>query len=156
MLLFKATAVEIFPFLVVASSYFDDIPTAAMQQIDYKDEVDFTACTLPFGTVYISISVSRTGYCLGEVKFRSNQIYSYFQTITPLIYIKNTSRKALKDCRIQLVLKTQYEAISRYEHVSDKKLVEQQLDIDMLGKIKGRSDAVGLKLAQNSITRLEV
>lgn len=38
-----------------------------MQQIDYKDEVDFTVCTLPFGTVYVRISLSRTGYSLGEV-----------------------------------------------------------------------------------------
>ena len=40
-------------------------------------------------------------------------------------------------------MKIQYEAISRYEHVNDRKLVEQQLDAVPLGKIRGRTEMVG-------------
>jgi hypothetical protein len=59
-----------------------------------------------------------------------------------MIYIKNGTRKALNDCSVQLVLKTQFEAISRYEHVNDRKLVCQPLDTIPLGRIKGRTEAV--------------
>lgn len=34
----QATVAEVFPFLVVTKSYFDDIPSAIMRQIEYKDE----------------------------------------------------------------------------------------------------------------------
>lgn len=63
----SATLNEVFPFLVVSRSYFDDVPSAIMRQIEYKDEVDFTVCSLPFGTVYLKIIMPRTGYRLGEV-----------------------------------------------------------------------------------------
>uniref|UniRef100_A0A1I7ST79 Arrestin_C domain-containing protein n=1 Tax=Bursaphelenchus xylophilus TaxID=6326 RepID=A0A1I7ST79_BURXY len=123
----QSTAVEIFPFIVVSTSYFDDIPSAVMQPIDYKDEVDFTVCSLPFGTIHIKVSLPKTGYQLGE-------------EIKPAIYIKNGTRKTIKDCNVQLVLKAQFTAISRYEHVNDCKLVEQQLDNIPLGRVKGRSE----------------
>jgi hypothetical protein len=54
---------------VLSKSYFEDIPVAMMRHIDYKDEIDFTVCTLPFGTVYLMVSLQRTGFCLGEVFF---------------------------------------------------------------------------------------
>ncbi|CAD5215662.1 unnamed protein product [Bursaphelenchus okinawaensis] len=123
----QSTAVEVFPFVVVSTSYFDEIPSAVMQPIDYKDEVDFTVCTLPFGTVYIRVSLPKTGYQLGE-------------EVRPTIQIKNATRKTVKDCSVQLVLKAQFVAISRYEHVNDCKLVEQQLDSIPIGRIKGRSE----------------
>ena len=63
----QATLSEIFPFLVVSKSYLDEIPSAIMRQIEYKDEVDFTVCSLPFGTVYLKIIMPRTGFRLGEV-----------------------------------------------------------------------------------------
>lgn len=59
-----------------------------------------------------------------------------------MVFIKNSTRKTVKDCRLQLVLKTQFEATSRYEHVGDRKLVEQQLDSVALGRVKGRSEEV--------------
>ena len=82
----QASTAEVFPFLVVTKSYFDDIPSAIMRQIEYKDEgnecliicmctynpriiVDFTVCSLPFGTIYLKVIMPRTGYRLGEVGF---------------------------------------------------------------------------------------
>ncbi|KAI6215282.1 hypothetical protein M3Y94_00367400 [Aphelenchoides besseyi] len=138
----QATAVEIFPFHVIASSTFDEIPAAVLQPIDYKDEIDFTVCSLPFGTIFLKIILSRSGYCLGE-------------TITPLIHIRNSSRKALTDCSVQLVMKTQFTATSRYEHVNDKKVVEERLDCVPLGRIKGRSEmtfnSLRLRIPANTI-----
>ncbi|KAI6240144.1 Arrestin-C domain-containing protein [Aphelenchoides fujianensis] len=142
----QATAVEIFPFYVVASSFFDDIPSAVMQPIDYKDEVDFTVCSFPFGTVYLRISLPRTGYCLGE-------------TIAPLIHVKNSTRKNLTDCSVQLVLKSQFEAMSRYEHVQDTKLICQNLDVIPIGRIKGRSEATfnkcRLRIPENVVPSIQ-
>ncbi|KAL3117079.1 hypothetical protein niasHT_007482 [Heterodera trifolii] len=120
------SAVEVFPFLVLAKSYFDDIPHA-IKHFDYQDEIDFTVCTLPFGTVRLQISLPRTGFCLGEV-------------IRAHLHVRNGTRKTLKDCRLQLVLKTQFEARSRYEQASDQKLVENVMDSYPLGKVKGRTD----------------
>lgn len=51
---------------MLAKCYFDDIPHAIMH-FDYQDEIDFTVCSLPFGTVRLQISLPRTGFCLGEV-----------------------------------------------------------------------------------------
>ena len=48
----------------------------------------------------------------------------------------------MKDCRMQLILKSQFEAMSRYEHVNEKKLLEQMLDNVLLGRAKGRSETV--------------
>uniref|UniRef100_A0AC35ETM7 Arrestin C-terminal-like domain-containing protein n=1 Tax=Panagrolaimus sp. PS1159 TaxID=55785 RepID=A0AC35ETM7_9BILA len=119
----QATIAEVFPFLVVTKSYFDDIPSAIMRQIEYKDEVDFTVCSLPFGTVYLKVIMPRTGYRLGE-------------SIPVKVCVKNSTRKALKDCKMQLVLKTQFEAMSRYEHVNEKKLMEHIIDSFTLGRVK--------------------
>ncbi|KAH7699973.1 Protein ARRD-15 b [Aphelenchoides avenae] len=123
----QSSAIEVFPFAVLSRVYFDDIPNATMQRIDYKDEIDFTVCSLPFGTVYLTISLPRTGFCLGE-------------TIPAKVMVKNSTRKALKECRMQLILKAQFEAMSRYEHISDRKVIEHVLQNIPLGRIKGRSD----------------
>ena len=122
-----SSAIEVFPFLVLAKSYLDEVPQAVMRHIDYEDEIDFTVCTLPFGTVRLRISLPRTGFCIGEV-------------IRARIYVRNGSRKRLKDCRLQLVLKSQFQAQSRYEQANDRKLVETMLDTYPLGRIKGRTD----------------
>lgn len=58
-----------FPFYLISRSYFDDIPNAIMQGIDYRDEIDFTVCSLPFGTVYLQITLPKTAFYLGEVGF---------------------------------------------------------------------------------------
>uniref|UniRef100_A0A914HSG5 Arrestin C-terminal-like domain-containing protein n=1 Tax=Globodera rostochiensis TaxID=31243 RepID=A0A914HSG5_GLORO len=120
------SAVEVFPFLVLAKSYFDDIPHAIIH-FDYQDEIDFTVCTLPFGTVRLQISLPRTVFCIGEV-------------IRAHLHVRNGTRKTLKDCRLQLVLKTQFEARSRYEQASDRKVVENVMDSYPLGRVKGRTD----------------
>ncbi|KAI3410141.1 hypothetical protein GPALN_006500 [Globodera pallida] len=130
------SAVEVFPFLVLAKSYFDDIPHAIIH-FDYQDEIDFTVCTLPFGTVRLQISLPRTVFCIGEV-------------IRAHLHVRNGTRKTLKDCRLQaihfaadyvpfipnigLVLKTQFEARSRYEQASDRKVVENVMDSYPLGR----------------------
>lgn len=56
--------------------------------------------------------------------------------------VYNRTRKALKDCSLQVVLKTQFEAMSRYEHVNEKKLTEQVIETAALGNIKSRTDVV--------------
>jgi hypothetical protein len=48
----------------------------------------------------------------------------------------------LKDCRLQLLLKTQFSARSRYEHASDRKLVELVVDSCPLGRVPGRTEKV--------------
>lgn len=63
---------EIFPFFVISRSFFDDVPQAVMQPIDYRDEIDFTVCSLSFGTVFLKISLPRTAFCLGEVISKKN------------------------------------------------------------------------------------
>ncbi|KAE9552768.1 hypothetical protein FO519_004030 [Halicephalobus sp. NKZ332] len=138
----QATITEVFPFLVVSKSYLDDIPSAIMRQIEYKDEVDFTVCSLPFGTVYLKVVMSRTGFRLGE-------------SIPVKVCIKNGTRKMLKDCRIQLILKTQFEATSRYEHINEKKLLEHLMDSNVLGRVKGKTekefDIQLLKIPENAV-----
>uniref|UniRef100_A0A7E4ZVU3 Arrestin_C domain-containing protein n=1 Tax=Panagrellus redivivus TaxID=6233 RepID=A0A7E4ZVU3_PANRE len=138
----NATLSELFPFLVVTRAYFDDLPSAIMRQIEYTDEVDFTVCSLPFGTVYLKIIMPRTGYKLGE-------------NIPSKVCVKNSTRKALKDCKLQLVLKTQFEAMSRYEHVNEKKLLESVMDTFVLGRIKGRTEKdfeiSNLKIPENAV-----
>jgi len=122
-----SSCTEVFPFIVVSRSSFDEIPQAIMKNIDYRDETDFTVCSLPFGTIYLVISLPRTAFCLGE-------------QIQAKVWVKNGSRKALKDCRLQLLLKAQFEAKSRYEHAHDRKLVEQVVDSWPIGKIRGRTE----------------
>uniref|UniRef100_A0AC34PWH5 Arrestin C-terminal-like domain-containing protein n=1 Tax=Panagrolaimus sp. JU765 TaxID=591449 RepID=A0AC34PWH5_9BILA len=138
----SATLNEVFPFLVVSRSYFDDVPSAIMRQIEYKDEVDFTVCSLPFGTVYLKIIMPRTGYRLGE-------------SIPVKIHVKNSTRKAVKECRIQLILKTQFEAMSRYERINEKKLLEHMMDSKIIGKVKGKTekdfDLEHLKIPENAV-----
>ncbi|VDM41203.1 unnamed protein product [Toxocara canis] len=123
----QSTCTEVFPFVVVARLFFDDIPQNIMQNIEFKDEVDFTCCSLPFGTVSIKISLPRTGYRIGEML-----------SCTVIIY--NRTRKALKDCCVHVVLKTQFEAMSRYEHVNEKKLSERVVETAVLGNVKSRTD----------------
>ncbi len=53
----------------------------------------------------------------------------------------------VQDCRLQFLLKTQFEAKSRYEHAHDRKLVEQVMESWPLGKVKGRTEAVRSLLA---------
>ncbi|VDK28618.1 unnamed protein product [Gongylonema pulchrum] len=68
----QSTCTEIFPFAVTARSFFDNIPVNIMRNIEYKDEIDFTCCTLPFGTVSLKIHVPRTAFRLGEYKYDSH------------------------------------------------------------------------------------
>ncbi|KAF7634703.1 Arrestin_C domain-containing protein [Meloidogyne graminicola] len=121
------SALEVFPFLVVAKSYLDQLPLAILKHIDYEDEINFTVCTLPFGVVRLRISLNRTGFSVGEV-------------IQVCISIKNGSRKQLKECCLQLVLKSHFLAQSRYEQANDTKLVETLLDSHKIDNIKGRSE----------------
>ncbi|KAK0424166.1 hypothetical protein QR680_008524 [Steinernema hermaphroditum] len=121
------SATQSFPFYVFAKSFFDDFPSTVLRPIENKDEVDFTVCALPFGTVSTRISVSRIAYSLGE-------------TIDVFCFVSNRTRKALKQCTVQLLLKTTYEASSRYEHVNEKKLQEQTIEQKELGKVKPRTD----------------
>jgi hypothetical protein len=58
------------------------------------------------------------------------------------VTLRNTTRKMLKDCRLQLLLKTQFSARSRYEHASDRKLVELVVDSCPLGRVPGRTEKV--------------
>uniref|UniRef100_A0A9J2PEL3 Arrestin C-terminal-like domain-containing protein n=1 Tax=Ascaris lumbricoides TaxID=6252 RepID=A0A9J2PEL3_ASCLU len=162
----QSTCSEVFPFIVVARSFFDDIPQNVMKNVEFKDEVDFTCCSLPFGTVSIKIALPRTGYKIGEnvmknVEFKdevdftccslpfgtvSIKIalprtgYKIGEVVTCSVMVYNRTRKALKDCSLQVVLKTQFEAMSRYEHVNEKKLTEQVIETAALGNIKSRTD----------------
>ncbi|TKR96987.1 hypothetical protein L596_010922 [Steinernema carpocapsae] len=120
-------ATQTFPFYVFTKSFFDDFPSGLLKPMENKDEVDFTVCALPFGTVRSKIAVARVAYCLGE-------------TIDVHAFISNRTRKALKQCTLQLMLKTTYEAMSRYEHVNEKKLQEQTIEQKSLGKVKPRTD----------------
>uniref|UniRef100_A0A1I7YER7 Arrestin_C domain-containing protein n=1 Tax=Steinernema glaseri TaxID=37863 RepID=A0A1I7YER7_9BILA len=121
------SATQTFPFYVFTKSFFDDFPISVLRPMETKDEVDFTVCALPFGTVSTRISVARIAYCLGE-------------TIEVHAFVSNRTRKALKHCALHLMLKTTYEAASRYEHVNEKKLQEQTIEQKELGKVKPRTD----------------
>nr|CAD2180770.1 unnamed protein product [Meloidogyne enterolobii] len=121
------SALEIFPFLVLAKSYLDQVPQAILRHIDYEDEINFTVCTLPFGVVRLRIGLPRTGFCVGEV-------------IRVSISVRNGSRKQLRECCLQLVLKSHFLAQSRYEQANDTKLVETLLDSHQIDNIKGRSE----------------
>lgn len=63
----QSTCTEVFPFVVIARTFFDDVPKNIMKNIEYKDEIDFTCCTLPFGIVSLKIAVPRSAFQLGEV-----------------------------------------------------------------------------------------
>uniref|UniRef100_A0A914Q6V0 Uncharacterized protein n=1 Tax=Panagrolaimus davidi TaxID=227884 RepID=A0A914Q6V0_9BILA len=56
---------------------------------------------------------------------------------------------------MQLVLKTQFEAMSRYEHVNEKKLMEHIIDSFTLGRVKGKTDIefdiCHLKVPENAV-----
>ncbi|CAI4230406.1 unnamed protein product [Auanema sp. JU1783] len=125
----QACCSEVFPLVLLARSFFDDIPFNVLSPIDFKDEVDFTCCTLPFGCVSILISLARTAFLLGE-------------NIDVQVAINNRTRKCLKECSLTLTMKTQFEAMSRYEHVNEKKLSEQLLEIVPLGSVRARSKIV--------------
>ncbi|CAJ0943257.1 unnamed protein product, partial [Mesorhabditis belari] len=122
----QASCTEVFPFVVICRSFFDDVPASCMSPIDYADEIDFTCCSLPFGTITIKVALPRTAFTVGEL-------------VEPIIRIKNRSRKGLKDCSVTLSMKTQFEATSRYEHVNEKKLSEQLIEMVNLGGVPGRS-----------------
>ena len=122
-----------------------------MRHIDYEDEIDFTVCTLPFGTVRLRISLPRTGFCLGEVRqfdCEYKAILILLQVIRAHVFVRNGSRKQLKECRLQLILKSQFQAQSRYEQANDRKLVETVLDTHSVGRIRGRSEAVSFYFNQ--------
>ncbi|PAV77029.1 hypothetical protein WR25_06591 isoform F [Diploscapter pachys] len=121
----QASCSEIFPIVVLSRSFFDDIPANIMSPIDFKDEVDFTCCSLPFGCVSVVVSLPRTAYRLGE-------------TVEAQVTINNRTRKGLKEVTLQLGMKTQFEARSRYEHVNEKKLSEQLIEMIPLGAVRAR------------------
>ncbi|CAD6185784.1 unnamed protein product [Caenorhabditis auriculariae] len=115
----QATCSEVFPIVVLTRSFFDDIPANVLSPIDFKDEVDFTCCTLPFGCVSLVVSLPRTAYRIGEV-------------IEAQVTINNRTRKGLKEVALQLVMKSQY------EHVNEKKLTEQLIELVALGAVRSR------------------
>lgn len=65
-----------------------------------------------------------------------------FKTVCCTVQVNNETRKSLKDCTLHIVLKTQFEAISRYEHIKEKKLSEQIIESVILGNVKSRSKIV--------------
>ncbi|CAI5445886.1 unnamed protein product [Caenorhabditis angaria] len=121
----QASSSEVFPLVVLNRSFFDEVPLNVMSPIDFKDEVDFTCCTLPFGCVSLVMSLPRTAYRIGE-------------SIECIVTINNRTRKGLKEVALQLVMKTQFEARSRYEHVNEKKLAEQLIEMVSLGAVRSR------------------
>jgi len=96
-----------------------------LKAAEHQDEVDFTCCTLPFGTVSVRVSMPRTAFQMGEIMDTSISVF-------------NRSRKALSNCSVQLVLKAQFEAMSRYEHINEKRLSENVVEQCELGKVKAR------------------
>uniref|UniRef100_A0AC35U5Q4 Arrestin_C domain-containing protein n=1 Tax=Rhabditophanes sp. KR3021 TaxID=114890 RepID=A0AC35U5Q4_9BILA len=122
-----AIAEENFPFYVFNRTYFDDLPMSTLRKLVYKDEIDFTICSIPVGSVHLYISLPRTAFYLGE-------------EIKIDISIKNGSRKCLKQCSLQLIMKCELEAISRYEHISEKKVIEFSIGFHDIGKIKGKTE----------------
>uniref|UniRef100_A0A8R1HQ55 Arrestin C-terminal-like domain-containing protein n=1 Tax=Caenorhabditis japonica TaxID=281687 RepID=A0A8R1HQ55_CAEJA len=128
----QASCSEVFPLVIFIRSYFDDIPLNVMSPIDFKDEVDFTCCTLPFGCVSLVMSLPRTAYRVGE-------------SIETVVTINNRTRKGLKDVALQLMMRTQFEARSRYEHVNEKKLAEQLIEMVPLGAVRSRCRMVGIE-----------
>ncbi|KAI6215779.1 hypothetical protein M3Y94_00424800 [Aphelenchoides besseyi] len=128
----KKQLVESFPFFVISSSSFDEIPQSLMRPICCKTDRDFTVCSLPFGRVFLKLSVPRLAYQLGEI-------------ITPLVYVRNSARTTLSDCYVQLIMKVQYEASSRYEHVNENKVIENRVCESWLGRIKSHSEMVSFK-----------
>ncbi|VDN01334.1 unnamed protein product [Thelazia callipaeda] len=63
----QSSCTETFPFTVISRSFFDDFPEHIMRRIEYKDDVDFTCCTLPFGVVLLKIMIPRSIFQLGEM-----------------------------------------------------------------------------------------
>ncbi|CEF59352.1 Arrestin-like, N-terminal domain and Arrestin C-terminal-like domain and Arrestin, C-terminal domain and Immunoglobulin E-set domain-containing protein [Strongyloides ratti] len=118
---------ENFPFYVFNKTHFDDLPISMLRKLVYKDEIDFTICSIPAGSIYLFIGLPRTAYHLGE-EIKIN------------ISVKNSSRKNLKQCCLQLIMKCELEAISRYEHISEKKLIEVIIDQYEIGKINKKSE----------------
>lgn len=56
---------------------------------------------------------------------------------------------------MQLALKSTFEAMSRYEHINEKKLMEFVLDAVTLGRVKGKTDIefdiCHLKVPENAV-----
>ncbi|KAJ1346587.1 Arrestin domain-containing protein 15 [Parelaphostrongylus tenuis] len=125
----QASCSGVFPITVVARSFFDDVPMNVLSPIDFRDEIDFTCCSLPLGCVSLMISLPRTAFRVGE-------------TVEAQVTINNRTRKGLKDCALQLSMKTQFEAMSRYEHVNEKKLIEQSIELIPLGNVRSRHKQV--------------
>ncbi|KAK5978294.1 Arrestin domain protein [Trichostrongylus colubriformis] len=75
------------------------------------------------------VSLPRTAFRLGE-------------SLEAQVTVNNRTRKGLKDCALQLSMKTQFEAMSRYEHVNEKKLYEHLIEMVLLGKVKARHKEV--------------
>ncbi|GMR41766.1 hypothetical protein PMAYCL1PPCAC_11961 [Pristionchus mayeri] len=133
----QASSSETFPFLVISRSFLNKLPTNLLSPIDYSEEIDFTCCTLPFGSVSFKVHLKRTAFVIGE-------------TVEPIVHVKNRSRRQLKDVTMFLLAKSQYEARSRYEHVDEKKLAEMVMDQCHLGFVSARSnqdfDCVSLRI----------
>ncbi|VDP18524.1 unnamed protein product [Heligmosomoides polygyrus] len=98
----QASCSEVFPIVVLARSFFDQVPMNVLSPIDFQDEIDFTCCSLPFGCVSLMISLPRSAFRLGE-------------NIEAQVIVNNRTRKVLKECALQLAMKTQFEAMSRLE-----------------------------------------
>uniref|UniRef100_A0A1I7WUR9 Arrestin_C domain-containing protein n=1 Tax=Heterorhabditis bacteriophora TaxID=37862 RepID=A0A1I7WUR9_HETBA len=62
----------------------------------------------------------------------------YKSTLEAKVVVHNRTRKCLKDCALQLTMKAQYEARSRYEHVNEKRLSENLIELISLGKVRAR------------------
>ncbi|WKX93766.1 hypothetical protein Q1695_011212 [Nippostrongylus brasiliensis] len=128
----QASRSEVFPIVVLSRSSFDQVPMNVLSPIDFRDEIDFTCCSLPFGCVSLLISLPRSAFRLGE-------------NIEAQVTVNNRTRKVLKECAFQLSMKTQFEAMSRYEHVNEKKLNEHLIELIPLGKVRARHKEVFAK-----------
>ncbi|KAL6734675.1 hypothetical protein Aduo_005189 [Ancylostoma duodenale] len=128
----QASCTEVFPIVVLARSFFDQVPINVLSPIDFRDEVDFTCCSLPFGCVSLMVSLPRTAFRLGEA-------------VEAQVTVNNRTRKGLKECALQLSMKTQFEAMSRYEHVNEKKLSEHLIELVPLGRVRARHKQVFAK-----------
>ncbi|MFH4979585.1 hypothetical protein AB6A40_006294 [Gnathostoma spinigerum] len=124
----QSTCTEVFPLNVISRSYFDELPQATLQELRYCDEVEFTCCALPLGVVYLYVVLPRMAYFVGE-------------TLSCTVKVHNRSQKTLKHFTLHIILKTAFEAASRYEHMVERKYVEQEIETILLGNIRSRTSA---------------
>ncbi|EPB73568.1 arrestin domain protein [Ancylostoma ceylanicum] len=100
----QASCTEVFPIVVLARSFFDQVPINVLSPIDFRDEA-----------------------------------------VEAQVTVNNRTRKGLKECALQLSMKTQFEAMSRYEHVNEKKLSEHLIELVPLGRVRARHKQVFAK-----------